>query len=283
MTILAQLTDLHIVDPDQVEAENRELYVDNNQRLGLAIDRLMNESVTPDAVVITGDLTDLGTPPEMGILAQQLAPLTSSPIPVLAVPGNHDRRDTFRQAFDLPWASDTNLSWAVDVGPVRVLGLDTVVAGRDEATGYETMEHHGEFDDERAAWLDSALTEAAGRPTILAMHHPPFVTGIGWMDAMGLRNTNRFADVIANRPHLTRIISGHIHRNITATVAGVTASTSVATVHQVELDLDPTASVKMICDPPGYCLHRFNRSGQWITHIRHFDTGADPIHPSWAD
>ncbi len=47
MTLLAQLTDLHIVDPVQVAAEGRELYVDNNHRLELAVDRVVAETVSP--------------------------------------------------------------------------------------------------------------------------------------------------------------------------------------------------------------------------------------------
>lgn len=279
MTLLAQLTDLHIVDPVQVAAEGRELYVDNNRRLELAIHRLVAETVVPDAVLLTGDLTDLGTPTEMALLSERLAPLT---MPIMAVPGNHDRRDTFRETFDLPWASETNLSWTVDIGSVRVIGLDTLVANRDQVHSLEEMEHHGEFDAERADWLDRALSEASGRPTLLAMHHPPFVTGIGWMDAMGLRGADRFAEVIANRPHLTRIVAGHLHRTITATVSGVTASTSLATVHQVELDLAAHAPAKIVCDPPGYTLHQYNSHGQWVSHVRHFDTGRNVINPSWA-
>lgn len=279
MTLLAQLTDLHIVDPVQVAVEGRELYVDNNRRLELAVDRVVAETVSPDAVILTGDLTDLGTPTEMAVLSERLAPLT---MPVLAVPGNHDRRDTFRDTFDLPWASESNLSWVVDVGPVRIIGLDTVVADRDRVHSLDDMQHHGEFDDERADWLDRALGEAPDRPTMIAMHHPPFPTGIGWMDAMGLRGADRFADVIADRPHLTRIVAGHIHRTITATISGVTASTSVATVHQVELDLAPGAPVQIVCDPPGYTLHRFDRQGRWISHVRHFDTGSPVINPTWA-
>ena len=39
------------------------------------------------------------------------------------------------------------------------------------------------FDRERRVWLESALeTDSA---TILAMHHPPFTTGVDWMDAQG--------------------------------------------------------------------------------------------------
>ena len=63
--LLAQLTDTHIVDP---AASTDELLVDNNERLALAVARLNAETVRPDVVVATGDLTDHGSEVEMDLL-----------------------------------------------------------------------------------------------------------------------------------------------------------------------------------------------------------------------
>lgn len=270
--LLAQVSDTHVVG----SGHTGELYVDNNDRLRLAVERLMAETVQPDAVLLTGDLTDLGTAEEMTIVADLLSPL---PMPALVVPGNHDLRSSLRAAFAMPWAADDNMSWVVDIGPMTLIGLDTLAVDQIDTDG--EVDHGGNFDETRARWLDDALTATAGRPTALAMHHPPFRTGIGWMDETGLDNRARFAEIVGSHSHLTRIFCGHLHRSITTTVGGVLCSTGLSTIHQVELNLAPNARPQVVCDPPGYQLHLFD-DGSWVTHTRHFDTGRAVIDPDWA-
>ncbi len=268
--LLAQLTDTHVVAPDH----GGELYVDNNQRLRLAVDRVMAETVLPDVVVLTGDLTDQGTDAEFAIVLNELSRLS---MPVLAVPGNHDRRESFRAAFDMGWADD-HLSWSTDIGPVTIVGLDTLPTVQVDEGG--DVIHDGRFDEQRARWLDETLADTE-RPTVIAMHHPPFATGIGWMDATGLDDRQSFADVIGRHAHVGRILCGHMHRAITTSISGVIASTGLSTIHQVELNLAPDAPPQVVCDPPGYQLHVFDH-GAWVTHTRHFDTGRRVINPGWA-
>ncbi len=281
--LLAQLTDTHVVDTDY----DGELYVDNNERLAMAVERLNDETVTPEAVVATGDLTDTGSDAEMAVLASLLEPLR---IPLLPLVGNHDRKDTFAAQFDMAWASPTNLSWALDVGPVRLIGLDTMINQPDRHTlELKDVKHGGEFDDERAEWLTGQLADAGSKPVVIAMHHPPFASGIHWMDKNGLHEKDRFTDIVATSDAaIIRILCGHLHRSIVTTVGGVVASTGVSTVQHVELDFDDNAPVRVVLDDPGYHLHNFeaetNAPGGYrcVSHVRHFDTGHQPIDPTWA-
>ncbi len=263
--LLAQLTDTHIADPET----DTELLVDNNARLAAAVERLNAESVQPEAILATGDMTDNGTAVEMDLLAELLEPLRA---PLLALPGNHDVRETFRDAFDMPWATeDSHLSWAVDVGDLHIIGLDTLRPGS----------HGGLFDEERRRWLVEALAESEDRPTMIAMHHPPFLSGIHWMDSMRLEGAEDFADVVAATSNVVRIVCGHLHRPLTTTIGGVTTSVCPSTIHHVELNLDPAAPIEVIRDPAGYQLHHRNGSG-WVSHIRYIDTGEPPVKPRWS-
>lgn len=263
--LLAQLTDTHIVDPDG----GSEAVVDNNGRLAQAVARLNAETVQPEVILATGDLTDNGTPLEMDLLAELLGPLRA---PVLALPGNHDLRETFRSAFDMPWATDdSHLSWAVDVGELHIIGLDTLRPGS----------HGGLFDDERRRWLIDALDASGNRPTVIAMHHPPFLSGIHWMDRMGLEGMETFAEIVGRRTNVARVLCGHLHRPLISTIGGVTATVAPSTIHHVELNLDPTAPIEVIKDPAGYQLHNIV-DGAWVSHIRYIDTGSEPIRPRWS-
>jgi 3',5'-cyclic AMP phosphodiesterase CpdA len=137
--LLAQVSDTHVLDP----ASDEERWVDNNGRLAEAVRALNDERPRPEVVLATGDLTNNAEPGELAELVRLLAPLE---IPLLVLPGNHDARDGLRATFDMPWASEDHLSWTVQLGPLRLIGLDTLVPGKA----------HGELDPEREEWLRRA-------------------------------------------------------------------------------------------------------------------------------
>lgn len=265
--LVAQLTDTHVVDPALDPHSHEELFVDNNAQLALAVGRINAESPAMSAVLATGDLTNWALPVEYEALADLLRPLRA---PVLALAGNHDERESIRAAFPgLPWARADHASWVIDVGgidttigrtpTVRIAGLDSTRPG----------EPGGEFDDAREAWLRSVLsTEPSHRgPTILAMHHPPFSSGIAWMDAAGFVGLDRLEAVLTDHP-VERIVCGHLHRPMLSTIAGIPAQVGPATVHHVDLDLAPDAGVSLVTDPIGYQILRITDHGI-VTHTRY--------------
>ncbi|MFP3427701.1 metallophosphoesterase, partial [Pseudoalteromonas sp. SIMBA_162] len=77
---------------------------------------------------VTGDLTDFGPDDEYRHLRDLLAPLE---IPYYLMVGNHDDRAGLRRAFaDRPELQDGEfVQYALDVGAVRVLALDSQVPG----------------------------------------------------------------------------------------------------------------------------------------------------------
>src|SRR5262249_56602123 len=90
----------------------------------------------------------------------------------------------------------------------------------------------------RLGWLPARLAESPERPTLIFMHHPPFVTGIARMDEHGLANAEEFAEVVGRHRHVQRIVCGHLHRSIQALVGGTLATTAPSTAHQMALDLE---------------------------------------------
>ncbi len=263
-TLIAQLTDTHVVDP----ASDEHLFVDNNGRLAEAVARINAEQPAPHAVLITGDLANWGQPGEYAALKALLEPLVA---PVLVIPGNHDDRDRTRTLFpELPWAEGDHASWVVTIGDVRLVGLDSTKRGHGG----------GEFDEERERWLRSVLSEPFDGPTVLAMHHPPFASGIDWMDAAGFDGLDQLAQVLSDHP-VERILCGHLHRPMHSTIAGVSATVGLSTIQHVALDLEPAAVVSLINDPVGYHLHAFDGTGI-VSHTRYIATGEEAYVPDWA-
>jgi 3',5'-cyclic AMP phosphodiesterase CpdA len=244
------------------------LYVDNNERAASAVALLNAESPAPAAVVLTGDLVNDAHPDEYAALSELLAPLE---IPMLPLPGNHDDRALVRATFgDFDWSDTEHLSWVRIVDGVRVVGLDSTRPGSDG----------GEFDAARAEWLASALAVPHAGATLLAMHHPPFVTGIEWMDRAGFVGLDVLVEIISSSS-IDRIICGHMHRSIGSSVRGVAVQVAMSTVQHVALDLSPVATVSLVRDPVGYQMHRIDGTNV-VTHSRYMDTGEQPFEPDWA-
>ncbi len=272
--LLAQLTDTHVLDAENAPKGGIDPAhpVDNNGRLAAAVAMLQREPHPPSAVIATGDLTFDGAGSEYEALAELLAPVTQ---PIYAVPGNHDDRDRFRAHFhQLPWVDAAHASWTLRHLDVTIVGLDTTVPGKPGAA----------FDDERAAWLDRTLADAdaAGLPTLLAMHHPPFLSGLAWMDRSGFVGLERFVEVVA-RHRVDRILCGHMHRPMVSMVGGTIAQVAPATVQHVALDFDPSpySDLTLINDPIGYLMYRY-ADGTWVSHTRYIGTGEEPYRPSWS-
>ena len=267
--LIAQLTDSHVVIPGTDE----ELFVDNNERLASAVRQVNKESPHMSAVLATGDLTNWGHQAEYETLAALLRPIT---VPILPIPGNHDDRDLMRAAFpDIPWVDASHASWSMVIegagtASVRIIGLDSSIPDEPGA----------EFDAEREEWLRATLRDQVDAPTILAVHHPPFITGIGWMDRSGFSGLGRLEAVLTEYP-VDRIACGHLHRPITSSIAGIPAQVGLSTVQHIDLDLSPDAGISLIHEPVGYQVLRISDSGI-VVHTRYTESDESPFVPKWA-
>jgi 3',5'-cyclic AMP phosphodiesterase CpdA len=253
--IVVQLSDPHIVEPGKSPRTPKGFGpVDTAAFLARAVAAVNRLDPLPDVAVVTGDLVDNGTATEYEHLRQLLAPLR---MPAFVIPGNHDARDPLRAAFaaDGYLSGDGFIQYAVEDYPLRLVALDTLVAGK----------HHGELCAERLEWLDRTLAAGPDRPTLVMMHHPPFLTGIDYMDKYSFASPGVLATVIARHPQVERILCGHLHRPIDRRFAGTVAGTAPSTAHQIALNLLPEAPLRFAFEPPGYQLHLW-RDGALVTH-----------------
>jgi 3',5'-cyclic AMP phosphodiesterase CpdA len=250
--LIAQITDMHI-KPEGALAYKR---VDTAGFLARAVDHILHLDPRPDVVLATGDLVDRGTAEEYQRLRHLLVPL---PMPVYLIPGNHDDREAMRREFadHLYMPRDGFIQYVVDDGPVRLIALDTLIPGKGG----------GRVDAERIAWLDARLAEAPTKPTLLFMHHPPFMTGIAYMDAIGLDGADNLAQVVRRHVQVERVACGHLHRSIQSRWAGTVASTAPSTAHQVVLDVREDADLGFTLEPPSYALHLWREGLGLVSHV----------------
>jgi 3',5'-cyclic-AMP phosphodiesterase len=261
--LICQLTDLHVRPVGQ--PANR--VVETNVFTERALRAVARLTPRPDVVVITGDLTECGLDEEYANLSHLLRKFL--PMPVFVIPGNHDRRGDMRDRLKhLPGVTTDPhyVQYTVDDYPVRLVMLDTLVP----AAG------HGELRPEQLEFLDRSLAAKPDKPTIVAMHHPPFACGIAHMDRINLRNAAAFAAIIARHRQVERIICGHHHRPIVARVGFTVASICPSVAHQVEMTLDPHDRGAFIFEPPAFQLHRWTDADGVVSHTVYVDDFPGP-------
>ena len=243
---LVQLSDPHI-GADWTDA-------DPVARLAAAIESARALCPHPDAVLVTGDLTDHASDAEYEQVLELLAPLGD---PLYVLPGNHDDRGALRRHFAVPGGDGEPIQYTADLGPWRLVVLDTTRPGEDP----------GALDAERLGWLDEKLAREPQRPTLLAMHHPPLRTGIPAWDAIGLADADRRAlgEVIAGYPNVRRIVAGHVHRTITGELAGRAVLTVPSTYVQMSLEFG-SPELKLAEEPAGFAVHVID-GDELVTHV----------------
>ncbi len=250
--IFAQLSDPHVT-VRQSEFHDLYLTIDKLQR---AIDRINNMNPQPKFAVLTGDLVNAGGADEYDALKAVLSTLK---MPVYLGIGNHDCRETFREKFTdhsyIPREGHIQYCWEDD--GLRHIMLDTNVH----------KEAWGELCDTRLKWLDDTLSEKPDMPTIIFMHHPPFLTGIKPMDEMGLKDADKFGDVVARHKQIMRIFCGHIHRNISSNFYGVQTEICASTSHKVMLNLTGDNKLATVDEPADILLHMWGEDHQLVSHV----------------
>jgi hypothetical protein len=182
-------------------------------------------------------------------------------LPFAAIPGNHDSRELMRDAFPGPNYAFTSgaLNQEVKLNGLDLLLLDSSVPGQP----------HGELDQPTMDWLDVSLSASSERPALLFLHHPPFLTGIWHMDRQNLRDAADLASIIKRHPRVRMIASGHVHRAVLTTFAGIACTICPAPNHAVDLDLAQLREPSFAIEPPAFHLHTWLPGGEHGTIVTH--------------
>jgi 3',5'-cyclic AMP phosphodiesterase CpdA len=169
-----------------------------------------------DHLVVSGDLTEMGTRREFEQVSELLHASRFDPTRVTLVPGNHDAYSNpgaWRTAIEGPLREFRHASAAepgkvIDCGPVALMPLDV--------TCYQSIARSaGEFTEEAATALERRVSDPAlrSKAVVVVQHHPPFGLNpiMHWFD--GLRGHARLTDLLKRFAHV-QVLHGHLHRVI---------------------------------------------------------------------
>lgn len=246
--VLVHVSDTHLLAAGRLAGR-----YDTAANLTRTLEAIEGIGVTPDAIVFTGDLTDLGEPEAYRALRSAVEPVAERlNAPVIWVAGNHDERTGLRSALLGLDASEEPVTGVWDLGGLRLVAVDTSVPGW----------HHGDLDAAQLAWLRDVLSTPAPLGTILAMHHPPLPSHVPLFDVLELREQGRLAAVVAGTD-VRAILAGHLHYSTSGTFAGIPVSVAAATCYTMDL---ARAAVDVNGMDAGQSFHLVHVHDDTITH-----------------
>lgn len=180
--IIVQLSDIHVGSQFKEETFEQVIEEVNDLR--------------PDAVIVTGDLTNEGLSKEYEKCRSLLARLDTKKI--ISLPGNHDYRNTgyllFKKHFPFETVNDLG-------GDVVIVTIGTARPDRDE----------GEVGYRQNLWLERTMKKYENKITILAMHHHLIGipdTGSARVEVIDAGDVLR--TILATKVNL--VLCGHKHR-----------------------------------------------------------------------
>jgi 3',5'-cyclic AMP phosphodiesterase CpdA len=224
---IIHLSDTHLV------AGPTGLYgkVDSEALLRRLFAGLEASGATPEALVFTGDLADVGEPEAYATLRSIVEPAAERlGAQVIWVMGNHDDRGAFRSALLGQYPSSAPVDRVYDVNGLRIIALDSTVPGA----------HHGLVTDAQLDWLAEELSWPAPHGSILAMHHPPVPSVQDLAILVELRGQAGLAEVVRGSD-IRSIIAGHLHYSTASTFAGIPVSVASATCYTQDLNVAAAA------------------------------------------
>ena len=197
--------------------------IDSDAQLLAAFDRIAESGLVIDAIIVSGDLTDDGSPDAYqrlrAIFAEQSARFG---VPILPGVGNHDRRETCHVHLLGEQASDAEIDYVTMINGLRIIHLDSTIPGSGA----------GEVTAAQLDWLRTQLASPAPAGSILVIHHPPIGYSSELLGLVALADPAPLADVLAGSD-VRFLVSGHWHTPGAASFAGIpmalAGSISVAT------------------------------------------------------
>lgn len=243
MAVFAHISDLHQNGDPEREA-----------RLVAVMDCLRSMASNLDAIIVTGDISELETVEGY----ERVRALLTADVPVRCCPGNVDRRAPFRQGL-LGETGDGPVNQRLDTDEITYLICDVIIEG----------DTPGRLEDETLAWLREQLADVGPeRSVVIAMHQPPSGISPEVVASAGLQNRDDLAAIVKDAPNVRVILVGHFHLPSTSEFAGVPVRMAPAVVAGTRTKWEPEATSFAIPSDPMLSLHVVDDDGKLQTVYR---------------
>lgn len=202
----------------------------------------------PDAILVTGDIVQDESRAGYERFRSALEPLD---VPVYCLPGNHDDPALMETELN---GGRFQLGGAARLDGWTLILLDTFLTGEDA----------GGLGEQRLAALESKLQAEPHQHVLICMHHQPIPMGSSWLDGVGLRDADRFLNVIDGHANVRGIVWGHVHQASDRSIGDVRFLSAPSTCSQFK----PRSEFFALDDkPPGMRWLRLGADGSIETEV----------------
>jgi len=196
---LILFSDIHIAAKREEVARGTTMFANLEQ----AAKEVLAESTRPAAVLVNGDCAYLvGSAGDYATLLEGLKPLREAGLTLHLGMGNHDKRETFWEAFalkeDARGAVQGRQLAVIETPRANVFLLDSLDI---------TDKTPGVLGEAQRAWLAKELDARAKMPAIVMVHHNPDERP----KPTGLTDTKELYETLLPRKNVKLLIYGHTH------------------------------------------------------------------------
>lgn len=230
---IAHFSDVHLVSPRErlripmrMASAGRPLDAEGIAGRARRLAQAFAEAKTQraDHVIVSGDLTEYGTPAELELFAEIALASGIAPDRVTLIPGNHDRYDdagSFRAALAGPLRPFAANAPRLP-GQLTDLG-EAVIFPVDVTKHQNVIDSSGLVREDDARALASRIADEGlrAKALVLVVHHPPFRhANPAWHRINGLHRQERVLD-LALRSENVHVVHGHLHRMMASPIGDV--------------------------------------------------------------
>lgn len=217
---LLQITDMHLFSNPNGEL----LGVNTYQSFQAVLNAICFAKPTYDAVLATGDLIQDYQVDGYDHFAQLVQPLNA---PVFWLEGNHDEQP--QMGLKLRQYPHIRAEKQILAGEKwQILLLNSQVS--EAPSGF--------LSKGQLAWLETKLAEHPKRFSLIVLHHNLLSTHSAWLDQHCLKNSARFAEVLAPHSNVKAILHGHIHQEVDGQWQGIRVLSTPSTCIQFKPNCD---------------------------------------------
>jgi len=215
-----RLTILHVSDVHATDGGLLYGAVDGLERLDRVGAYAERTGITPELVIVTGDLAERGHPGAYPSIDRAMRRLEETlGVPVLTVLGNHDDPVAARALT----GHAAGHARVVHVGLLRIILLDS---------------SSGRLDTAQLELVRSTLRMPFGLGTVIALHHAPVGSPLPTLAEAGLADPETFLDALVGGD-VRLVLAGHFHHALSANLRGIPVSVGPSLAYHQVMDAGP--------------------------------------------
>lgn len=192
LTRILQISDIHLYR----NSEDELLGLNTRQSFDAVVDMIQQDSIPIDLIVLTGDLSQDGSPEAYQYLADKL---TIFKYPIYWLPGNHDTLSTMQTVFA---TTHLKMDREIKFSNWHAILLSSLVRGKAS----------GLLADNELERLKQFLENSPQQNLLIMLHHQPISVGSHWLDGVGLVNSSDFQAIVEQSDRVRAVVFGHVHQ-----------------------------------------------------------------------